>query len=145
MKKMLWIIAFAFSFGISHNVLADSWCGGGLRTVVQSLKLDETQKGKIQPILDQLKSSLKDSWSQMDAIDSKISQQADSANMDRDTVNGLVDQKTQLIGNMMKAKIMAKNQILAVLTDKQKAELQSMMKKAEDKIASKFKSCHAED
>lgn len=145
-KKILWIVAFAFSLVLSQTAVADSWgCGEGMKKMVESLKLDDAQKAKIKPILEQLKSTMKDNWTQMSGLDTQIKQQVQSANMDQSTVDGLVDQKTKLIGNMIKAKIMAKNQIANILTADQKTQLQGMMNKLEDKIAAKFKSCHEDD
>jgi Spy/CpxP family protein refolding chaperone len=144
-KKFLWIVTFAFSLVLSQACLADSMCGGGLKQMVESLKLDDAQKAKIKPILEQLKSTVKDSWTQMKDLDTQINQQVSSATMDQTMVNGLVDKKTKLIGDMMKAKLMAKNQILGILNDKQKTEIQTKMKNLEEKIAAKFKSCHDQD
>lgn len=142
-KKFLWIIAFAFSFVATQTVFADSWeCGKGLKEMVASLKLEEAQKEKIKPILEQLKASMKNSEAQMEDLDKQIDQQVDAATVDQAAVNGLVDKKTKIIGDMIKAKITAKNQIAAVLTAPQKSELQNKMKKMEEKIAEKFKNCH---
>ena len=145
-KKFLWVVALAFSFVLSQTAFADSNdCGKGLKEMVGSLKLEDAQKEKIKPILEQLKSNMKDNWSQMKDLDTQIEQQANSATMDQATVDGLVDKKSKLIGNMIKAKIMAKNQIFAVLNETQKTELQKMMKKMEEKMEEKFKSCHKQD
>ncbi len=142
-KKYVGIVVIAFSFAFSQVALAnDRGCGEGLSKMVQSLKLDDAQKSKIQPILDQLKSSIKDNVTQMDTLDTQITQQTGSATMDQDTVNGLIDQKTKLIGDMIKAKMTAKQQISIILTDKQKTALQAKMKQLEDKIATKYKNCH---
>jgi len=145
-KKFLWVFALAFSFVLSQTAFADGWsCGKGLKEMVESLKLDDAQKAKIKPVLEQLKSSMKESWTPMKDLESKIEEQTNSDKMDQGTVDGLVDQKTKLLGNMMKAKIMAKNQILAILTPKQKSELQQMFKKKEEKIEAQFKNCHKKD
>lgn len=46
---------------------------------------------------------------------------------------------------MMKAKIAAKNQILAILTPEQKTKLQSEMKKMQDKMEEQYKKCHDQE
>lgn len=145
-KKFLWIMAIVFSFTLSQSTFAHTWaCGEGMRKMVESLKLEPDQKEKIKPILDQLKTSIKTAASQMDALEAQMNQQVDAATMDQSTVDGLIDQKAKLIGDMMKAKAAAKNQILAVLTPEQKMKLQGMLKDAADKMAAKFKECHDDD
>lgn len=112
--------------------------------MVESLKLDDSQKSKIKPVLEQLKSTIQNDAAQMKGLHDQLNQQAESANMDQSTVDSLIDKKTKLIGDMMKAKIAAKNQIYAVLTPQQKTELQNKMKKMKEKMEEKFKSCHEE-
>ncbi|KTC88229.1 MULTISPECIES: Spy/CpxP family protein refolding chaperone [Legionella] len=145
-KKILGIMVFAFSLVLGQAAFADSeHCGEGIKKMVESLNLDDSQKAKIKPILDQLKSTMADKAGQMDNLRKQISQQVQSATMDQSTVNGLVDQKTQLIGDVMKAKLAATNQILNVLNDQQKAQLHKKMQEVEEKWAEKFKSCHDDD
>lgn len=145
-KKILWIIAFASSLIFSQAVLADSWgCGEGLKKMLANSSLDDAQKAKIKPIMDQLKASMKDTWSKMGDLDNQIKQQVNSDKMDTSVLNSLVDQKTKLIGDAMKAKLVAQNQVMAVLTPQQKSDIQTKLQALEDKIAAKFKSCHEQD
>lgn len=143
-KKIMWIVAVAFSFILSQSAFADSSCGEGLKSMVESLKLDDNQKAKIKPILEQLRTTMKDNWTQMKDLSAQMKQQVNSAQMDESTVNSLVDKKVQLIGTMIKAKLSAKNQIMGILNDQQKSTLQSKMSQAEEKMEAKFKSCHEE-
>lgn len=145
-KKILGTLALAFSLVLSSAVFAHSGeCGEGMQKMLDSVKLDDSQKQKIKPIMANLKDSMKQSVDQMKDLNKQINDQADSANMDQSAVNSLIDQKTKLIGDMMKAKVMAKNQIYTILTAQQKASVQSMMKKMHDKMEEKFKSCHDQD
>lgn len=145
-KKILGTLALAFSLILSSSAFAHSdSCGEGMKNMLESLKLDSAQKDKIKPILETLKSSIKDNAGQMKDLGKQINDQVVSANMDQSAVNGLIDQKTKLIGNMMKAKAVAKNQIFAVLTAEQKTQLQNSMKKMEEKMADKFKNCHDQE
>lgn len=144
MYKFLGIIAFVCSLVITQTAAADG-CGEGLKSMLSSIKMENGQDGKIKPILEHLKSNIKDSVNQMKALDDQIKQQVISDKMDQATVDGLVDKKAKLIGDMMKAKITAKNQILNALTPKQKAALLVLMQKLEDKMVAKYKSCHADD
>lgn len=141
-KKFVWIIGFVAFFMLNQITFADSAiCKESLHKMVQSLNLDASQKAKIKPILDQLKSDLKASGSQMKDLHAQIKEQTNSDNMDQAKVDGLVDNESKLIGDMIKAKIKAKNQIYAILNPQQKTKLQDMVKKAEDKIAAEFKNC----
>lgn len=141
-KKFLWIITLVSALTFNQMVLADtSVCREGLSTMVQSLNLDANQKQKIQPILDQFKNTAQTAGSQMDGIENQINQQVSTPNMNQDTVNGLVDQKVKLIGDIMKAKIQAKSQILAILNPQQQAKLQGMLKAADDKMKALWRNC----
>jgi Spy/CpxP family protein refolding chaperone len=144
-KKIIQITAFALALVISPVVLAQAGCGQGLRELVDSLNLDQSQKEKIKPILEQLKTTIKTDASQMQELKQQLNQQAESANMDQSAVDSLIDKKTKLIGDIMKAKISAKNQIYAILKPEQKTELQNKMKKIEEQWAEKFKKCHDEE
>jgi protein CpxP len=145
-KKIIGIFALAFAFMLSQASFADSSiCGEGMKKMVESLNLDDSQKEKINPILDQLKSNLKASWSQMKDLQTKIHEQSISANMDQSAVNNLVDQKTKLIGEMIKNKLAAKNQIYNLLNDEQKKKMQTKIDNLEKKMEEKFKKCHEED
>lgn len=142
-KKYLWVIAFAFSLVVSQSVLADSWgCGEGLKSMIDSLTLEKAQKEKIKPILGKLKSDMIDNGNQMKSLDQQITLQVNAVKVDQSALDGLIDKKAKLIGDMIKAKITAEIQIFGILKAQQKIELQGMMKKLEDKISAKFKSCH---
>ncbi|ARG96503.1 Spy/CpxP family protein refolding chaperone [Legionella micdadei] len=145
-KKILGMIVFFFALVLGQISFADSSdCGKGIKDLVESLNLDDSQKAKIKPILDQLKSTVSDKAGQMDSLRKQISQQVTSGNMDQSTVDNLVDQKTKLIGDIMKAKIAATNQIMGILNDTQKAQLQKKIQDFEEKMSEKYKKCHDED
>ena len=145
-NKILGTAALVVSLIFAQGAFANSSdCGEKLQKTVASLNLTADQKTKIQPILDQLKTAVKQNASQMNDIDKQIDQQVTSTSMDENTVNGLIDKKTNLIGNIIKAKVSAKNQIIAILTDDQKAKLQAKMKTVKDKMAAKWAKCHDAD
>lgn len=144
-KKFLWTIIFVSAFMLNQMVFADSSvCRESLSKMVQSVNLDDGQKAKVKSILDQLKSNLKASGSQMHDLDTQLTEQVNSSNMDQDKANGLVDQQTKLIGDMIKARIMATNQIFSILNPQQKEKLQAMIKKSEEKVAAEYKKCYQE-
>lgn len=144
-KKILGTLALAFSLILCPTAFANNACGEGMKQMLGSLKLDDAQKEKIKPILESMKSTMQQSGEQMRDLSKQINEQAISPNMDQSAVSALVDKKTKLLGDMIKAKVTAKNQIYAVLNDQQKTQLQGMMKKMEEKMAEKFKSCHDEE
>lgn len=145
-KKIVWIVALVSSLVLSQAALADSWgCGEGLKHMIAKMALTDAQKDKIKPIMHKLKSDMKDTWTQMKDLDNQIKQQVNSDTMDASVLNGLVDQKTKLIGNAMKAKLLAQNQVMAILTPEQKVAIKAKLQALEDKIATKFKSCHEQD
>lgn len=146
MNKLLWTVTCALSLFIGSLSVANACgCGKGMHQMVDSVKLDAAQKEKVKPILDQLKATIKENADQMNSIETQLKQQLTSGKMDQSTVNGLVDKKVQLIGNIIKAKMQAKTQIYAVLNDKQKAEFQENMKKEDKKWEKEFKNCSAKD
>lgn len=142
-KKLIAILSLAFSLVVCQVAFAE--CGEGMRTMIDSLKLDDAQKAKIKPILEQLKTAVKDNGPQLMDVSKQINQQVTSGTMDQATVDGLIDKKTKMIGDMIKAKVAAKNQIFAVLNDQQKSELQTKFKALEEKMEAKFKSCRDEE
>ena len=139
------MVTLVFSFALSQAVFANSWECGGIKKMVESLNLDDAQKTKIKPILEQLMTVGKNAGSQMNDLDKQIKQQVISTSMDQSTVDGLIDKKAKLIGDMMKAKVTAKNQIINILNADQKTKLQNKMKEFEQKMVDKYKQCHGDD
>lgn len=144
-KKLLWIAAVSCSLMVSGAYAKSGMCGKRLDSMIESLKLNDEQKAKVQPIMDQLKTTMKSTSGQMQDLSSQLEQQMQAATMDQSAIDGLVDKKTKLIGDMMKAKFAAQGQIFAVLTPEQKTQLQGMMKSQHDKMEAKYKKCHDED
>lgn len=145
-KSILSAVVFAASLTLNQAAVADSWgCGEGMKQMLQSLKLDDAQKDKIKPILEQMKAAMVTSGKPMKDLDTQINALSSVPGMHQASVDALVDKKSKLIGDMIKAKVSAKIQIFSVLNEKQRAELQGMMQKLEDKMAEKFKSCHKDD
>lgn len=141
MKKLLALLVIFSAMLFTQTVLADSDCREGLNKMIQSLNLDESQKAKINPILQQFKQDVHNSGSQMKSLADQINQQVDSATMDQVKVDSLIDQKAKLVGDVMKAKIKAQSQILGILTAEQKEKLRDMIKSEDKKMEEKYKSC----
>ena len=145
-KKYLLAAAFAVSLVTGQTALANSHeCGEGLTRMVDSLHVTNDQKAKIKPILEQLESGIKEQGSQMKDLRTQISQQVQSDTMDQATLDGLIDKKSKILGDMMKAKSNAVHQVYTMLNTEQKTKFQSMSKNMEEKIAKKYKNCHEDD
>ena len=145
-QKLLWIVALACSLVLSQATFAFSGgCGEGMSKMINTLKLDDAQKDKVKPILEQFKANMKDYRTQLGDIKKQLNAQLYSATMDQAAVDGLVDQKVALIGKMIKAKMAAKSQISAILNAEQKTKLQNKMKKMEEKMDAKYQSCDEQD
>ena len=146
-KSLLWIIAASLSLVLGQSAFAnDKHCGDGMmKKMVEHFKLDAGQQAKVKPILEQMKSTMQSNWSQMRDLRMQMNQQVMSDNMDQSTVDGLVDKKTKLMGDMMKARLNAKHQIYMMLTPQQKTAYQAMAKKWQDKMAQKTDECKQRD
>lgn len=130
---------------LSNNVFANHHaCWTKLSTMVQSLKLDDAQKAKIDPLMAQLDTTMKSSGDQMRDVSNQLDQLMWVVPMDQSAVDSLVDKKARLIADVMKAKISTQSQVITLLNTDQKAQLQSMEKKMQDKMSKQFKSCHGE-
>jgi|LakMenEpi03Aug12_release.lakeMendotaPanAssembly.Ray.scaffolds.fasta_scaffold904521_1 protein CpxP len=144
-QKILGTIIFGSFILFSQMIFADdSIYRETLHKIVQSLNLTDAQKTQINPILSELKSELKKVGSQMGNIRSEIKQQVNSTNMDKTKVNDLVDKKTKLIGDMIKAKLTAQNKIYSILNPEQRQKLSEAINKADEKMEALFKSCEKE-
>lgn len=146
-KSLLWIVAVCFSFTLGQTAFAeDVNCHEGMmKKMMEHFKLDDAQKAKAKPMLEQMKSTMQANRSQMRDLRMQINQQVMSDNMDQATVNGLIDKKTKLMNDMMKARMSVKHQIYTLLNPQQKTAYQAMMKKWHDKMVSKAESCKEED
>lgn len=145
-KTFIKTLILTLALTITHTATADSWgCGEGMKSMLATFKLDQAQLDKIKPVLVHYNSDVKDTANMIKPIDAQLSKQGLSNKMDEKVVNDLINKKMQLIGNMMKSKIIAQNRILAILTPDQNQQMQVMIKQLEDKISAKFKSCHLDD
>jgi Spy/CpxP family protein refolding chaperone len=144
--KSLWIVAVTFSLLLGQSVFAcHSPCGEKMDKMIESLKLDDAQKAKIEPVIDQMKSNMKNNWMQIKELHMQINQQVQSDMMDQTVVDGLIDKETKMMGDMMKTKVMLKHQIFTVLNPEQKMTFQNMVKQWEEKWADKLEKCEKDD
>ena len=133
--KMLSAVFFAFSL-IMGQAFADttstdksSSCGcGHMKKMAETLKLDDSQQAKIKSIREQMKASQQANREQMKSIRMQMNQLVQSTNMDESKLDSLINQKKELMAQMMKSRAMAKNQIFNLLNPQQKAQYQDMVK-----------------
>lgn len=126
----------------SDNTTTPMGCHGKMiQMMMNSLNLDASQQAKIQAIHDQLKNDQKANWDKLRAIRSQIHDLITSDNFDASKASSLVDEKTAILGTMMKAKITAKNQIYNVLNDQQKTQFKQLMKDMEARWMMRNKDC----
>ena len=145
-KNLLWIVAVVFSLALGQSALAKSChCGKGMKKMVEQLNLSEEQKAKVMPILDKLKSSMQANRGQMKDFHAQLNQLVQSDKMDQSAVDSLIDKKTKMMGDRMKARVDAKHQIYILLNEQQKASYQAMVKKWQDKMDSKAEGCMAKE
>ncbi len=140
MNKIIVIAILAVSF-LLGPVAFSQGCPHRMHHLMTALKLDKAQQAKVEVIQTQLEQQEKTTWEQMSALRTQIREMVASDNMDESKLDSLISQKKELLASMMKAKLMAKNQIYNVLTASQKVKFQAMMKKMEEKMIMKYKNC----
>lgn len=107
--------------------------GKRMQEMLSALNLDASQQAKIKSIKDQLKQSQQANWEQMKSIRSQIHDLVAADSLDNSKLDSLINQKKELLGQMMKAKITAKQQIYSVLNADQKSQFKQLMKQWEEK------------
>lgn len=141
-SKLLGIIAVVLSLFLGQSAFAHGWfCGDKMDKLKKELHLTPEQDKKIEPILKQLKTTMKDNATQMKDLSKQVNEQITSNSTDESNLDSLIDKKTKMIGDMMKAKLHAKHEIYNTLDEKQKTHFKKMMQEWEHKMAEKFKHC----
>lgn len=140
-QKLLWIVAFSLSLLLGQTAFAHGKGPEGMGAMIESLNLDDAQKAKVKPILNQLKSSIKKSVTQMSGLHTQINQQVQSDAMNPEIISGLIDKKIKLIGDIMKAKVTADHQIFILLNPQQRAAY----KKWDENMSRQFQKLHHEE
>lgn len=131
----------ADSTSVSPSSTGSWWCSQRLQDIASTLKLDAGQQEKIQAIKDQLKTSTKANGEKLGALRGQINELIQSDKMDQAKLDGLVQQKIDLVSSMIRAETLSMHQIYGVLTAEQRTQYQQIMKAWEDNVAQKYKSC----
>lgn len=104
--------------------------------VYKKLDLTPEQTNKIKAIKDQVVTGMKDKELQMKALHNQLKDLVRADAMDQSKLDALVNQKKELIGEMMKNKIMTRFEIYHLLTAKQKETFTSSVDMCEQKMIS---------
>ncbi|MFA5959766.1 MAG: Spy/CpxP family protein refolding chaperone [Tatlockia sp.] len=146
-KLFLGLITLVFSLCIGQTSFADTapatpekpcGCGGTIPKMADSLKLDDAQQTRIKAIKEQLLANEETLNKQMDALRGEINQLIEADSLDQSKLETLVNQKKALIGDLTRAKIIAKNQIYITLNAEQKSQYALLIAQWESQPAT----CH---
>lgn len=146
-KSLLWIGAVSFSLALGQSAFAHNMrCGDGMmKKMIEHFKLDDAQKAKVKPVLEQMKATIQSNWDQMRDLRMQLNQQVMSDNMDQAAVDSIIDKKTKLMGDMTRTRMSVKHQIYTMLNPQQKAAYQAIVKKWQAKMENKTESCNADE
>ena len=131
-KKIIWLSALALSMTISQGALACD-CkmsmspNQHIEKMTAKLDLTADQKAKIEAITTKAREEMKPKIEEMHASRMQLNELANEKDMDQSKVDKLLDQNKEILGSIMKMRVMVRHDIDMVLTDKQKAKLDSMM------------------
>ncbi|MDP3706431.1 MAG: Spy/CpxP family protein refolding chaperone [Legionellaceae bacterium] len=122
----------AFAHHEDHERCFDA---GGMKMhkMIENLDLTAEQKDKIKSISDKAHEVGKAKRDELHAIHMQVNDVFDSHSMNETKIDGFVSQEQQIIGAMIKLKMMERLDICNVLTDEQRAKMADMMKKWEEK------------
>lgn len=139
---MTWVASDAMATHPGHhNQMASTHqesCGcQHMKDMMKAFDLDKSQQAKIKTIKEDLSQSQQANREQMRSIRTQIHEFITSGSTDEAKLNGLIDQKKELLGQMIKARIMAKQQMYNVLTDKQKTQFKEKLQQWEQEHKAK--------
>ncbi|QDP72613.1 hypothetical protein FOG18_08630 [Legionella israelensis] len=140
-KGMIWLSAIAFSLSVNTATVfalpADNMkkCPGHeyKEKMLEKLNLTDAQKKQIEDIKKQYKEGMRAKFGELKNLRSQMIDLVKSDKIDENQLNQLVNQKKEILGSILKSKIMMKNQIYNVLNDDQKKQYIDMMQKWMDK------------
>ena len=109
--------------------------GGGkkIHKLIDKLDLTSDQKAKIKDIAEKAKTVEMSKQDELRAIHMQVNDAFQSNSVNETKIDGFVSQEQQVIGAMIKVRMMERLDISNVLTDEQKTKLSDMMKKWKEK------------
>lgn len=137
MKKLALIPLILLGLGLAQPTFADKdkgYCPKKMQKMTKELNLSKEQQDKIKDIKQTAYDKLKSQKSKMSSVYKQMKSAAFSEKMDESQVDALVKEKKDLMGEMLKTKLMMKNDVYNVLNDKQKAKFKQMMDKKYKKM-----------
>ena len=96
--------------------------------VSQKLDLNADQKAKIKTIREQAKKDLRPKFIEVRKIHHQLNDLSVSNTIDESKLDSLVNQEKELLGSIVKARVMERRDIFNVLTPEQKIRFSSMVK-----------------
>lgn len=140
-KKLIWLPAFALallfgqpSYACPAEKNPSIHCHCNDSTISSSkLNLTDAQKVKIKNLKIQARTNLKANHKQLKVFNQQINALILVEKLDEAKLDNLINQKNKIQGVILKNRIMLKQQIYSLLTDKQKQQYQQMMKQKEQK------------
>ncbi len=137
-KKFSWILGVALSIIIGQltfvNVNAESVmkmcnCGKYVEKIVGSLQLTDAQKMQITAIKADVKLKTMMDKKKLHTIRMQIRNIIVADKLNKIKLDALINQSKNLIGNIMRIKIIARHKMYALLDAQQKVEFKSMIQK----------------
>jgi len=150
-KKIILCSSLAFSLAVaaplvfaddtSSNTAPSTLCQKRMDFMNKTLQLSSDQQAKIKAIHDSGKAAMKANWQQLKGLKDQMKQLVASDKLDQGQLDTLVQQKTALMGTMMKARVTLQNQVYNVLNDQQKKQFHDAMAKWEAQKKEWHKGC----
>ncbi len=109
-----------------------------MKNTYKNLNLTPEQQTKIKTMKDQMMAGLKDKEVQMKAMHDEVKTLIQADTLDESKLDALVNQKKDVIGTMMKSKIMMRHEVYHLLTPKQKEQFIAKAEKCEQQIVKRF-------
>ena len=101
--------------------------GNPLESLVQDLKLDETQKKDVQPVIDQYAKTRRERWRDIGKIREAMSAELQKPAFDMAKIDALVDKMTVMRAEQQKENLRAIEQMAGKLKPDKQAELHKML------------------
>lgn len=108
-------------------------CAMNIGSMVDKLNLTPEQQIKIKAIRMQTRQLIQSKKGELQSIRMQSHALVQSDNMDESKLNALVEQRNAIAGTLMKARIIAKNQIYNLLNPEQKAKFDEMFASQKEK------------
>lgn len=148
-KNICGIAVFVFSMILSQSIIAASqdngedswWCPVRIKNISDTLKLDDKQLAQLNDINTKLDTTMKSRREQLKTLRGQINDLVIDDAMDQSKLDGLLNTKTQLISEMIKAETLTLHQVYGVLSKEQRAQYLKIMQEWEENTSSKYKSC----